>query len=203
MSELRRDPEWVRRDAERSAKEKARIARRLKEIESEHLPLLAELATAGVRVRVPSRIQLTLPRELRPGQTPVSVHSISDLINTEDSYPEAIPVLVKHLQRAQHPIMVSSIARALTVKETRGTPAAQVILEKLKQTVFSSTQSGDEYQARWALANALTVAADTGMTREISDLARDESFRDVKERLEVTIRNLKRARGIGDMGPSY
>ncbi len=49
MDRLQSDPEWVRQNAEREAKEKARIAQRLKDIEPEHVPLLAELAAAGVQ----------------------------------------------------------------------------------------------------------------------------------------------------------
>jgi hypothetical protein len=125
MARLKGDPDWVRRNAEREAKESARVARRLKEIEPEEAPILAELATAGVMVRSNLADRLGLKPE------PTPVRSISDLVNTRVSYPEAIPILVKHLQAVRHPVVVGSIARALTVKESRGTGAPRLILERL------------------------------------------------------------------------
>ncbi len=109
-------------------------------------------------------------------------------MNTKDSYPEAIPVLVKHLRTVRHPIMVISIARALTVKEARKTEAARVILDRLKQTHPSATDYGDDFQARFALANALTVVADRSMRDEIKTLVEDTRYQDVRDRLEVALK---------------
>ena len=191
MARLQSDPEWVRQDAERKALQQSRVKQRLEEIEPEHSPLMAELAAAGVKVRMNPKIQLTLPPEERPGQNPVPVTSVSDLVNTPDSYPEAIPILIKHLRMVRHPIMINSLARALTVKEACGTDAARVVLDRLKQTNPCTTEAGDDYQARWALANALTVIADKSMAAEIENLLADARYEDVKERLETAMKNLR------------
>ena len=190
MAELQSDPKWIRERAELDARQKERAEQRLAETKLEHASLLAELAAAGVKVRMNPKIQLTLPPEERPGDTPVAVASISDLVNSADSYPNAIPILIKHLRRVRHPIMVNSIARALTVKEARGTDAALVILDRLKETEPSSTQAGDDYQDRWALANALTVVADKSMAEELGHLLADARYQDVKERIEKAVKNL-------------
>jgi len=95
MARLQADPDWVRRNAEREAKESARVAQRLKEIEPEEAPILVELANVGVKVRSNLAHQLGL----EPDPTPV--RSISDLVNTRDSYPEAITILAKHLDLNQ------------------------------------------------------------------------------------------------------
>ena len=188
MARLHSDPEWVRQDAERRAKHQALVERIRKEMEPEYEPLLAELIAAGVKVRMNPKIQLTLPPEERPGNTPLPIRLISDLVNARDTYPEAIPILVKHLRIVRHPVMMDMIARALTVKEALGTDAARVILDRLKQTRPSATESGDEYQARWALANALTVVADKSMAEEIKSLIADPRYQDVRERLEKAAR---------------
>ena len=190
MAELQSDPKWVRERAELDARQKEHAEQRLAETEPEHAPLLAELAAAGVKVRMNPKIQLTLPPEERPGDSPVAVTSISELVNSADSYPEAIPILIKHLRTVRHPIMVNSIARALTVKEARGTEAALVILDRLKETEPNSTRAGDDYQARWALANAFTVVADKSMAAELGYLLADARYQDVKERLETAMKNL-------------
>lgn len=192
MAKLQSDPEWVRRNAEREAMQKARIEAQLKAIDPEHAPLLAELNAAGVKVRMTPRIQLTLEPEARPGKTPLSIQSIDDLINTRDPYPEAIPILIKHLRTVQHPVMIDCIARALTVKEARGTEAARLILDRLKQTQPILPPVGDESEARWALANALTVIADTSMLNELQSLIADVNYEDVKERLSTAVKRLER-----------
>ncbi len=190
MARLQADPDWVRRDAERKAKHKALVERIQKEIEPENAPLMAELTAAGVKVRMNPKIQLTLPPEERPGEAPVPIRSVEDLVNSADSYPEAIPILIKHLRTVRHPIMINSLARALTVKEARGTEAPRIVLDRLKQTSPSTTRAGDEYQARWALANALTVIADKSLKGAIEDLVSDAHYQDVKERLEAAVKKL-------------
>ena len=188
MARLQADPDWVRRDAERRAKHAALVAQTQREIEPEHAPLIAELAAAGVKVRMNAKAQLTLPPDQRPGDAPLHVQSIDDLVNTRDSYPEAIPILVRHMHTVQHPIMVDTIARALTVKEARGTGAVGIILYRLKHTKPSPTEAGDEYQARWALANALTVLADGTVLEEIQRLLQDEHYQDVWDRLRIAVK---------------
>lgn len=186
MAELQADPEWARRNAEREAQQKVRAEQRLKEIQPEEAPILAELAKAGVKVRSNLAIRLGHAPE------PAPVRSISDLVNTRDRYPEAIPILTNHLKRVRHPVMINSIARALAVKESRGTGASRIILDKLKQTAPCPTKSGDDYQARWALANALTVAGDENTVEEIKELIANPNFADVRERLKDALRHCER-----------
>lgn len=190
MAELHSDPKWVCERAELDAMQKVRAEQRLAEIEPEHAPLLAELTAAGIKVRMSPNSQLTLPPEERSGDTPVPIRSISDLVNSADNYPKAIPILIKHLRTVRHPIMINSLARALTVKEARGTDAPRIVLDRMKQTVPSTTKAGDEYQARWALANALTVIADKSMIGELEDLVSDARYQDIKESLVTAVNNL-------------
>jgi hypothetical protein len=163
MASLQSDPEWVRQDAEREARHNEAVARFQAEIEPEHTPLLAELAKAGF-----------------------ILESIWDLVNTSRSYPAAIPILSHYLTVTKHSSLRDGIARALTVREARGA-AARVILDELKRQ-FDPHGS----EARWTLANALTVAADASLADELLALYEDPAYDDVHERLRKTLRRLRR-----------
>lgn len=157
---LQADPEWVRKNEEREAQRKAIEIR----FRAEEAPILADLAQAGY-----------------------TIESVWDLVNTRAKYPQAIPVLLKHLAREYHPRILEGIARALTVPEARG-PGAWFILEALKRQPKDVLPHG---QPRWALANALTVIADSSMVAELQNLIADDEYADVRERLTAA---LKKAR---------
>lgn len=117
------------------------------QLTAEEAPILADLANAGY-----------------------SVNSVWDFVNTKLSYPTAIPVLCKHLKLPYHPKIREGIARALTVKEARGI-AGYEVLDELKRR---ANESPDE--ARWMLANALTVIADASMIDDIKRLLEDSRY---------------------------
>ena len=191
MAQLYSDPEWVRRHEEREAARKADIARRLKEIEPEEAPVVAELVAAGVKFR-PNQIQQWESGGTITSSEPIPVRSLPDLVNTKDRYPEAIPILYKHLRTAKHPIVVSNIARALTVKEACG-PQAREILEKLQRLDFlESTPAEPHSDVRWCLANALVVVGDAGMVDEIKALIADPRYADIEARLKDALKHCER-----------
>ena len=161
MAQLQSDPEWVRQHEEREAKWKAKGER----LRAEEAPLIVELAQAGYAVK-----------------------SVWDLVNARWNYPDAIPVLVKHLGLAYDPRIHEGIIRALTVPEARGEPA-HVLLHEL---VYGEYASGADI--RWVLANALTVAADATMTEELRGLVQDPRFEDVRQRLTVAFKRSIRRR---------
>lgn len=159
---LRSDPEWVRKDQERQARHDAKVAQLKAELEPEESQVRAELALLGC-----------------------SINSVWDLVNTPKKYPDAVPVLVKYLPIARHPIMRQGPARALTVREARGI-AGRTLLQEL---VSQKDPPGS--QERWALANALTVTADKTLAEEIKTLVVDPSYKDVHERLNATLKKLR------------
>jgi hypothetical protein len=161
MSRLQSDPDWVRENAEREARHKAAVEHRREEIAPEQSPLLADLTAAGIKV-----------------------DSVWDLVNAKWPYPEAIPVLVDHLQRVRHAVLREGIGRALTVPEAQGA-AARVILSELKSPSGESPHS-----VRWVLANALTVAGDDSVLDEIKALIADDGYTDVRERLTVAVEKI-------------
>ncbi|MGZ3755709.1 MAG: HEAT repeat domain-containing protein [Mucilaginibacter sp.] len=73
-----------------------------------------------------------------------------DMINTKDSYPEAIDILVKHLPKEYHHRNKEGIVRALTVKEAKGKANAALIAE------YNKISKGRENDSiRWAIGNAI------------------------------------------------
>jgi hypothetical protein len=127
----------------------------------EEIPLLVALANVGYEV-----------------------DSVWDLVNRKSSYPEAVPVLVQHLKQPYDSRIREGIIRALTVPEARGT-GGRALLDELK-----SNETSDE-QLRFALANALTVAADRTMAQEIGALAKDPRYVDVHAELRKALARLR------------
>lgn len=107
--------------------------------------------------------------------------SVYELVNTADSYPEVIPVLLDHLGRPYSDRIKEGIARALTVVEARGI-AGSSIVRALREAL-----DGDRFY-RWALANALTVVADRADREAIQELIEVEADSDVRERLKRALK---------------
>jgi len=161
MAELRRDPEWVRQDAERKAEHQAKVQKHLAEMKLEMDPLIIALREAGF-----------------------DFGSLSDFVNTDQSYPAAVPIFLKHLPNVRHPTLRKVIARALTVKEARGL-AGPILTREL-------SEKDDEQEVKWTLANALTVAADRNDLPELELLLAETRDEAVRERLEKAMSRLRR-----------
>jgi hypothetical protein len=161
MTQLRKDPEWIRRNDERQRKRQELEAL----LEENERPIVEELNSVG-----------------RP------VTSVWELVNTTETYPEAIPVLRRHLSRPYHPKIREGIARALAVREARGATARD-ILNELKRSCQQ-----DENQFRWALANALTVAGDVTLVEEIKAIIADRRYEDLRQILELALKKSSKVR---------
>lgn len=153
LAELENDPEWV---ARRDARE---IEMRAKEEAYllEETPLRNELHRLGYPVKW-----------------------VWDFVNTAQSYPDAIPVLVDHLQRPYSDEVREGIARSLAVREARG-EAGDAIVAVLREGGL-----GD--QLRWALANTLTIVADRSNRDAIKALLDTETNKDVADRLSRSLK---------------
>jgi len=62
-----------------------------------------------------------------------TVSSVWDLVNTKKTYPNAIPVLIKHLSKKYHYKNKEGIVRALSVKEAMG-KATPALIEEYNKT---------------------------------------------------------------------
>jgi hypothetical protein len=123
---LRDDPEY-RAKAEAVEAERRAMAERLREAER---PIVADLNAAGV-----------------------TVDSVWDLVNTSDPYPDALPILLDHLERGGYPNRVmESLGRALAVKPT------VVWWDRLKALYLAPRSAGEEDGTAVALAACATKA---------------------------------------------
>ena len=147
-------PEWVAMRSRQDAKARALKEHALTEQEL----LVADLRRAGYRVKW-----------------------VWDLVNTAESYPEAISVLLNHLRRPYSEGTKEGIVRALTVREARGI-AGQAIIDVLR----SSKDAG--FLLRGALANALTIVADRADRDAIKGLIEVEVDPDVQTRLKRALK---------------
>ena len=155
MTELESDPEWVARRDAREAEQRAKEERSI----AEQALLLADLRKVGYRIRW-----------------------IWYLVNSAESYPEAIPVLINHLRRPYRDGIREGIARALAVREARGL-AGKAILETLRE-------EGLGKQLRWALANSLTIVADRTNSNDIKAVLGAESDKDIVDRLNRALKTV-------------
>ncbi|MGN6186677.1 MAG: hypothetical protein ACTHQM_23815, partial [Thermoanaerobaculia bacterium] len=84
----------------------------------------------------------------------IEINGIYDLVNTSASYEAALPVLAQMLSRTRHPRIKEGLARALTVR-TASLYTPQLI-RAFENTDASTPQ---ERSAKWAIGNAISVAA--------------------------------------------
>jgi len=116
MAQLRRDEEY---QAKKVAFD-AELQERVNGLRAAEQPLVADLRVAGVEV-----------------------DSVWDLVNTSEPYPDALPVLVDHLERGDYPGRVmESRGRALAVK-----PAA-TFWDRLKALYLDARNPGEEGRGR-------------------------------------------------------
>lgn len=85
----------------------------------------------------------------------VTVHDVWDLVNTSQSYPEAIPVLIMHLRIKYHVKNREAIVRALSVKEARGV-ATPVLIEELGRLTEFEREKGLD----WVIYNTILHTAE-------------------------------------------
>lgn len=124
IAELQKDPEYQRKFQAAEA-ERQKRAQLLREAEK---PIVADLRAAGI-----------------------GVDSVWDLVNTSDPYPDALPVLMDHLERGGYPDRVmESVGRALAVKPS------VAYWDRLKARWLAARDPGEEDGTAVALAACAT-----------------------------------------------
>jgi hypothetical protein len=78
----------------------------------------------------------------------ILIFNIYDLVNTAESYPDAIPILLDHVTKNYHDKNKEGIIRALAVKEARGI-ATPVLIDVYNQT------PKDKMNLRWIIGNTV------------------------------------------------
>lgn len=136
MAELNADPEYLARQA-REAQADALKAAEQRRAEA---PLVQALREVGV-----------------------AVESVWDLVNTAGPYPEAVPVLLEHLQRSYPAAVREGIARALAVPDS-GAVWAKIV------EMYRRERGG---RVKEGLAVAISAAANEQFIDDVIALARD------------------------------
>jgi len=139
MARLNSDPEFVAKRAQDEAARQARAA----EWRRAETPLVEELRAAGF-----------------------AVDSAWDLVNTSAPYPDALSILVDHLQRSYPSRVREGIARALAVPQSK---FAWDVLTRLYR-------DEEERDAKDGLAVAISAIADDEVIDDVLELVRDEQY---------------------------
>jgi hypothetical protein len=162
---LESDPEYQAMMAEKRRQWTQQAAR----LEQDETPLVEAIRDAGCCVR-----------------------SVWELVNSSEPYPQLIEMLANHLTKPYLFRTKEGIARALTVKESRGTRAPTVILDELKKLTDPTTEQESSY--RWALINALVLIGNESMTAEVNALLENPKYERDKKDLHRLMRALQRSR---------
>ena len=152
-----RCPEWLELKKKREEEHRQRVAKLRAELDPEMVPIEVALRELGYEFK-----------------------NLSDFANTDQPYPDALPIFLRHLPNVRHQVLRKIIAHALTVREGRGL-AGPVILNELRE-------KQDELETRLALAHALTAAASKDDVVPMRALVADSRNADIRERLEIAIR---------------
>ncbi len=159
---VRQTAQMLQNDPEYRAKVEAVEAERQARAEaltSAEAPILAELREVGV-----------------------DVSSVWDLVNSSDPYPEALPILLRHLELGGYPDRVmESLGRALAVKPS------VAWWDRLKAIYLGARSPGEEDGTAVALAACATKA-------QLEDLV---SFLAVEERGDSRIYFLRPIKRLG------
>jgi hypothetical protein len=107
MALLKKNPEWVARNAETEAE----LLQREKEFKILEAPVLSDLKNIGIQIE-----------------------SVWELVNIADKYPAAIPVLLRHVALPYHKRIKEGIIRALTVNYAGPEVLRELIKQFCEQT---------------------------------------------------------------------
>lgn len=161
MAELNSDPEYIERKKQRDEKWR-RIDAELARAEAH---LVEDLCSHGFEVE-----------------------SVYDLVNRSEPYPEAIPVLLAHLDRKYPERITEGIIRALTVPD-----AAGVATEKIVE-VFKKDPSTSSVGLKWVAGNSLTEALTEEYVEEVVELVRDPSNGEARSMLPFALIRFRNSR---------
>ena len=165
MKRLAGDPEY---QAMRQRKE-AEHAKRSAMLDADEASLVDELREARVRVvmnRIPGQEYDGLP------------NSVWDLVNTEEPYPQAIPILLKHLDVEHHLAIREGIVRALAVVEARDIATERLIEEFIKI-------KDPDSDLKWVVGMAIAETTTPKTGAKVAALALDKAHGKSRDQLPL------------------
>ncbi|MDE3181942.1 MAG: HEAT repeat domain-containing protein [Bacteroidota bacterium] len=98
----------------------------------------------------------------------IAISSVWDLVNTNQSYPNAIPILIEHLPKDYHEKNKEGIVRALAVKDAIG-KASPVLIAEYNRT------SKDKTLLRWAIGNTIYTTITENDVDSILPIVQDKT----------------------------
>lgn len=122
-----------------------------KALQQQAAPLFDELAMVGIKIK-----------------------SVWDLVNTSEPYPNAIPILVKHLSRSYHNRNKEGIVRALAMKDAKGI-ANKAVFEEYRKLPKESPEEPWIFHYRWAFGNTMRIIVTKDDLDDLIEIVTDES----------------------------
>jgi HEAT repeat protein len=119
----------------------------------------------------------------------IVVSNIYDLVNTNRSYKDAIPVLIGLLSEVQDMTIKEGIIRALAVKEAVGSNAVDQLVAEFKRPEVAHSERGQ--LLKWVIGNTLSVIAKDGDFSQLAELARDKQHGKAREMIVVALGNMR------------
>lgn len=127
--------------------------------------------------------------------------SVWDFVNTAEPYPHLLEILAEHVIRPYHFRTREGIARALAVREARGTRIPRVLMDELKKLTDPKDESQTSY--RWALINTLVTIGDSSMEEDVRQLLADPRYATVRADLQrMATATMKRTTSGGTKRPT-
>jgi HEAT repeat protein len=120
----------------------------------------------------------------------IEAMSVYDLVNSQKSYPQAVPVLIEALERGFHSIITEGIVRSLT------DPAAKGVAVDPLLRVFLSTKghSGPDSSLKWAIGNAMLAAGTPKDYDKIVTIVKDKKHGSSRQNFVVWLGKAKKRR---------
>ncbi|MEN5436541.1 HEAT repeat domain-containing protein [Sphingobacterium faecium] len=98
----------------------------------------------------------------------IKINSVWDLVKTNERYPDAIPILLDHLQKDYHERNIEGIIRALAVKEAKGKATPYLI------TMYHQIPK-DNNSLRWAIGNTIDMTISQDDVKSILPIVQDKT----------------------------
>jgi hypothetical protein len=153
-------------------------------------------ATMGAKMRAEELQDIEL-QKLRLEQKPIlddllavgyKMDTVWMLVNTNELYPEALPVLLKHLQLPYSERIKEGVIRSLIVNEFRGLAGPTVLTEFKKL----ENVENDDAPLVFPFLMAIQCLADRSMTADLEAMLADPKYAGIVSYLEKAIRKSKR-----------
>ena len=114
----------------------------------------------------------------------VMISSVYDLVNTAKSYPNAIPILLNHVNKDYHERNKEGIIRALAVKEARG-KASPILIAEYHRT------PKDKMSLRWAIGNTIRMTITEDDVESILPIVQDKTNGTSRQMFVVALGKVK------------